>query len=161
VTPVLLDTGFIVALLDRSERHHQRCKAALRSLRGALLTCEAVIAEACYLLREQASASDAILENVERGAFLIPFRLDESAPGVRALMKRYARVPMDFADACLVSLADTLGTGRILSLAEDAGVRGSGGHRDARAPLTPRPLRPPDTEEGRHEPRLGAGAKAR
>jgi predicted nucleic acid-binding protein len=119
VIPVLLDTGFIVALLDRSERHHERCKAALRSLSGPLLTCEAVITEACYLLRGEAGASDAILENIERGAFLIPFRLDESAPGVRALMKRYARVPMDFADACLVSLADTFGTGRILTLDSD------------------------------------------
>lgn len=83
------------------------------------MTCEAVVVEACYLLREQAGANDTILENVEQGAFLIPFRLDESAPSVRALMKRYARVPMDFADACLVSLADTFGTGRILTLDSD------------------------------------------
>ena len=119
MSPVLLDTGFIVALLDRSERNHERCKAALRSLSGPLMTCEAVIAEACYLLREQAGANDAIVENVERGAFLVPFRLDESAASVRALMKRYARVPMDFADACLVSLADTFDTGRILTLDSD------------------------------------------
>lgn len=119
MTPVLLDTGVIVALLDRSERHHERCKAALGSLSGPLMTCEAVIAEACYLLRGQAGASDAILENLERGAFLLPYRLDESAPSVRALMKRYARVPMDLADACLVSLADSLNTGRILTLDSD------------------------------------------
>jgi uncharacterized protein len=119
VTSVLLDTGFIVALLDRSERHHERCKAALRSLSGPLLTCEAVIGEACYLLRGHAGSNDAILENVDRGTFLIPFRLDESATSVRTLMKRYARVPMDFADACLVSLADTFGTGRILTLDSD------------------------------------------
>jgi predicted nucleic acid-binding protein len=119
VTSVLLDSGVIVALLDRSERHHERCKAALKALSGPLLTCEAVIAEACYLLRGQAGANDAILENVELGNFLIPFRLDESASSVRALIKRYARVPMDFADACLVSLADTFGTGRILTLDSD------------------------------------------
>ena len=42
---VLLDTGCIVALLDRSERHHERSVQALRGLDGALVTCEAVIAE--------------------------------------------------------------------------------------------------------------------
>jgi predicted nucleic acid-binding protein len=119
VTPVLLDTGVIVALLDRSERAHQACKEALSSLSGPLATCEAVIAEACYLLRHQAGAAEAILENVERGMFVIPFRLDESARDIRTLMKRYARVPMDFADACLVALADALGTGRILTLDGD------------------------------------------
>ena len=87
--------------------------------RAPLVTCEAVIAEACHLLRKEAGAPEAILENVERGIFRLPFRLEESASAVRALMKRYARVPMDFADACLVSLAETLGTGRILTLDSD------------------------------------------
>ncbi|HEX3905537.1 MAG TPA: PIN domain-containing protein [Polyangia bacterium] len=117
--PTLVDTGFIVALLDRSEESHQRCKETLRSVSGALATCEAVIAEACYLLRRQPGAAEAILENVERGVFVIPFRLDESSSTVRLLMKRYARVPMDFADACLVSMAETFSTGRILTLDSD------------------------------------------
>ena len=116
---VLLDTGCIVALLDRSERDHVRCVEAVKTVAGRLLTCEAVIAESCYLLRHQRGAADTILENVERGSFLLPFRLEESSPSVRALMKRYARVPMDFADACLVALAESVGTGRILTLDGD------------------------------------------
>ena len=116
---VIIDTGCIVALLDRSERAHARCVDAVRAVAARLVTCEAVIAESCYLLRHQRGAADAILENVERGAFLLPFRLDESTPSVRAHMKRYARVPMDFADACLVALAESLGTGRILTLDGD------------------------------------------
>ena len=119
MSATLVDTGFIVALLDRSEQNHQRCKEVLRSVSGALVTCEGVIAEACHLLRQQAGAAEVILENIERGVFLVPFRLEESSPAVRALMKRYARVPMDFADACLVSLADTFSTGRILTLDSD------------------------------------------
>lgn len=116
---VLVDTGCIVALLDRGEREHARCVEAIKTVTGRLVTCEAVIAESCYLLRHQKGAADTILENVERGAFLIPFRLEESAATVRAQMKRYARVPMDFADACLVVLAELLGTGRILTLDSD------------------------------------------
>ncbi len=83
------------------------------------MTCEAVIAESCYLLRDQPRAQDAILENVERGVFQIPFDLQEASPEIRTLLKRHARVPMDLADACLVSMADRLGTGRILTLDSD------------------------------------------
>lgn len=49
--PVLIDTGCIVALLDRSERHHARCVEVVTHLTCPLVTCEAVIAESCYLLR--------------------------------------------------------------------------------------------------------------
>jgi predicted nucleic acid-binding protein len=121
-SPVLLDTGVIVALLDRSERHHAACVETVADLVAPLVTCEAVIAEACYLLRDVRGASDAVLANVERGIFQVPFQLSISAPAVRALMKRYASVPMDLADACLVHLADVLGCGAILTLDSDFGV---------------------------------------
>lgn len=117
--PVLLDTGCIVALLVRSERHHRRCVDVVAQLDAPLVTCDAVIAEACHLVRRLPGAPDAVLENVERGTFEIPFRLDRAAKAVRGLMRRYASVPMDFADACLVHLADELDTGRILTLDDD------------------------------------------
>lgn len=122
MTPVLLDTGCIVALLDRSERNHARCAAAVEEVAAPLVTCEAVIAEACWLLRDVRGAADAVLENVEAGVFEIPFRIVGASRGVRALMKQYGRVPMDFADACLVQLADELGSGRILTLDSDFAV---------------------------------------
>jgi hypothetical protein len=83
------------------------------------VTCEPVIAEACYLLRRLPGASDAVLENVERGIFQIPRALPGRAPSLRRLLKKYARIPMDLADACLVDLADELGTGDILTLDSD------------------------------------------
>jgi uncharacterized protein len=119
VKPILLDTGAIVALLDRSERNHRSCAEAVDHADGALVTCEAVIAESCYLLRDVRGAADAVLRNVEQGVFQIPFRLLDSAKAVRALLKRYADVPMDLADACLVHLADLVGSGRILTLDGD------------------------------------------
>ena len=119
MTPVLLDTGFIVALLDRSESDHKRCVETVSSLADPLITCEAVIAESAYLLRDCRGAARAILENVERGLFLIPFRLATSATAVSGLMKKYARVPMDFADACLVQMAMDHRTARILTLDQD------------------------------------------
>jgi len=122
VKPVLLDTGVIVALLDRDERSHAACVEVVTALAAPLVTCEAVIAEACYLLRGLRGAPDAVLANVERGVFQVPFRLDAAVGAIRVLMKRYAAVPMDLADACLVHLADTLETGAILTLDSDFGV---------------------------------------
>jgi uncharacterized protein len=122
VKPVLLDTGVIVALLDRSERRHAACVEVMTDLAAPLVTCEAVIAEACYLLRRLRGAPDAVLANVERGVFQVPFRLDATVGAIRVLMKRYASVPMDLADACLVHLADTLEIGAILTLDSDFGV---------------------------------------
>ena len=49
--PVLLDSGFIVALLDRRERRHEECSLLLADLPDSLVTCEAVVSEACYLLK--------------------------------------------------------------------------------------------------------------
>jgi predicted nucleic acid-binding protein len=119
LTAVLLDTGFIVALLDRSERHLKECATAIAEIEAPLLTCEAVVAEACYLLREVKNAADAVLKNVETGTFLVPYRVSGKTAALRRLLKNYADVPMDFADACLVDMADEYQTGRILTLDRD------------------------------------------
>jgi predicted nucleic acid-binding protein len=132
VKPVLLDTGCIVALLDRSEERHGACVSALENVSSPLVTSEAVIAEACYLLRRLPGAVDAVLENVERGIFNLPLRLAERAPSIRRLLKKYARVPMDLADACLVDLADELTTGDILTLDSDFHIYRWGHHRPFR-----------------------------
>ncbi len=117
--PVLLDTGCIVSLLDRSARHHRQCTEVVSSLNAPLVTCEAVIAESCYLLRRLSGAPAAVVENVERGTFLIPYRLAGSAAPVVKFLRKYADVPMDFADACLVHMAESFKTGRILTLDSD------------------------------------------
>ena len=117
--PVLLDTGVIVALLDRSERHHARCVQALESLDQPLATCEAVIAESCYLLRGLPGAPETVLANVEQGIFQIPFQLNRAAAVIRAILRKYRDLPADFADACLIHMADELETGDILTLDSD------------------------------------------
>jgi predicted nucleic acid-binding protein len=91
----------------------------LSALEAPLITCEAVIAECCHLLWQLPGAGAAVLENVERSVFLIPYRLTGNAACVVKLMKRYANVPMDFADACLVDMAGDYQTGRILTLDRD------------------------------------------
>ena len=117
--PVLLDTGVIVALLDRSEAKHASCVATVEGLGHPIVTCEAVIAECCYLLRGLRGAPQAVLENVERGVFQIPFRLAHSAAAVRVTLRKYRDLAPDLADACLIHLADELDTGDILTLDSD------------------------------------------
>ena len=117
--PVLLDTGVIVALLDRSEKNHGRCVDAINNLTQPLATCEAVIAESCYLLRGLPGAQEAILENIEKGVFQIPFSIHRSAAFVRRFIRKYRDQGIDFADACLIRLAEELDTGEILTLDSD------------------------------------------
>jgi predicted nucleic acid-binding protein len=122
VKPVLLDTGVIVALLDRSERQHEACAEAVREIDAPLITCEAVIAESCYLLRKLAGASEAVVENVAAGIFQVPFQLSREAAGVKQVLRKYRDRQIDLADACLIHLADEFGAEDILTLDRDFAV---------------------------------------
>ncbi len=117
--PVLLDTGVIAALLDRSEKFHQGCSEAVRSLEAPLVTCEAVIAESCYLLRNLPGAPEAVIENVVAGIFQVPFQLSRDAVGVEQVLRKYRDRKIDLADACLIRLADEFETADILTLDKD------------------------------------------
>lgn len=116
---ILLDTGVIVALLDRTERRHAECAEAIEVAAAPFVTCEAVIAESCYLLRRFAGAADAIMENVRTGVFQIPIQLTQAAAPIQRLFRKYRDREMDLADACLVHLAGELETGEILTLDRD------------------------------------------
>lgn len=116
--PVLVDAGFIVARLDRTDAQHQRCLRVAEDV-GTLVTCEAVIAESSHLLRHLPGATERIMQNVRQGIFQIPYTLASRTSEVEALLKKYADVPMDLADACLVDLATQVGSGRILTLDGD------------------------------------------
>ena len=120
--PVLLDTGVIVALLDRSERTHEVCAEAVLASAGPLVTCEAVIAESCYLLRGVLGAPEAVIENVSAGIFQIPFQLSRDSAGVKSILRKYRDRKIDLADACLIRLAEISGSADILTLDRDFAV---------------------------------------
>jgi len=122
VKPALLDTGVIVALLDRSEKFHQACADAVHQILAPLITCEAVIAESCYLLRSFPGAQEAVLENVAAGTFQIPFQLSRDAPSVKQVLRKYRDRKIDLADACLIRLADEFETPDILTLDKDFAI---------------------------------------
>jgi len=119
VTPVLVDSSFLIALYDQSDFDHPRCLRAYESLDRPLVTCEAVITESVYMLRYVGGAAEALLASIECGAMEIGFRLSEAAGSIHSIMKKYSDTPADFADACLVQMADALETGDILTLDSD------------------------------------------
>ncbi len=118
-SPVLVDTSFLVTVYDKRERYHLACMAALDRVRQPLVTCEAVITEAVYHLRQISGAPQAILASVQEGYLEISFRLAGAASQVLASYVKYADTPCDFADACLIAMANELDTGDILTLDSD------------------------------------------
>ena len=119
MNPVLLDSSVIVALLDRRDAGHDRCKQALELMNRPLATCEAVVTESCHLLQHIPGAPEQVLLNLERAMYLISFSLSASVNAIGSLMKKYVDTPIDFADACLIQMADELDTGDILTLDSD------------------------------------------
>jgi hypothetical protein len=117
--PVLADSSFLVALFNDREQGHIRCKAAYNAFAGPLFTAESCITEALHLLNHAEAAVKAILTNVQRGALVVPFRLGDCASEIAYLMSKYSDTPCDFADACLIAMADQLDTGDILTLDSD------------------------------------------
>ncbi|MFV1981702.1 MAG: type II toxin-antitoxin system VapC family toxin [Rhodothermia bacterium] len=112
-TGVILDTGPLVALLDRDERHHEWAKTQLDAIRPPIVTCEAVLTETCHLLRSHPVAVNHIARFLESGVLSVPFSIGADHESVFALMKKYRDVPMSFADACLVRMVET-GMGRLV-----------------------------------------------
>jgi predicted nucleic acid-binding protein len=102
----LINTGAILALLDRDDRWHERCRAAFTSLRFPLATSAAVLAELFHLVGDQPREVDAAWGFLRSGAVSVLPIDDSDLPALESLMRRYADHPMDFADATLVHLAD-------------------------------------------------------
>jgi predicted nucleic acid-binding protein len=113
---LILDTGPLVALIDRSETRHYDCVEVLENWTGTILSTEAVLTEALHLLGPNRRTQRACLEFFLRGAVLLAPTSLETLARVAVLMEKYADLPMDYADATLVALAEDLGTEQIFTL---------------------------------------------
>ncbi len=102
----LIDTGPLVAFLNRRDRYHGWAVDTLATLHPPLLTCEAVLSEAAYLVRRLPAGGETVVEMLIRGVVRTAFRLEDEAAAVKTLMARYHDVPMDLADACLVRMTE-------------------------------------------------------
>lgn len=116
---VLLDTGPLVALLDRRDLHHAWAEGQFAQILPPLFTCEAVLADACYLASRMGRLMDEPLKLLKRGVLRLAFDLSENVEQVSSLMERYANVPLSLADACLVRMAELFPESGILTLDGD------------------------------------------
>ena len=116
---IILDTGPLVALLNRRDTYHHWAVEQWSSARPPLLTCEDVIAEACFLVRTFPGDQAAVLDLVEQGVVEMPFLLADQAHHVARLLKKYRNVPMSLADGCLVHMAEQHANSVILTLDSD------------------------------------------
>ena len=116
---VILDTGPLVALLNRRDRHHGWAKDQWAEIAPPLFTCESVLAEACYLVRPFARGQTAVVEMVRRSVLDLSFRLSEESAVVSRLLKKYQDVPMSLADSCLVRMAEQLPESVVFTLDGD------------------------------------------
>jgi predicted nucleic acid-binding protein len=114
----ILDTGPLVAAFRRPEDRDPFTPWAanlLRSLRYPLFTCDAVLTEAAHFLRSAAS----LLEAINRGLLVSRFDTQTAAPRLADLVKKYADHPMDFADACVVCMAEQNKDCKVITIDKD------------------------------------------
>src|SRR3977135_3001303 len=99
---VLVDAGFLVALLSRRDANHRWAAAQAPLLPPPWMTCEAVLSETALWLGGLGTGSLASL--LRRGALVCGYRFADDMDAVLKLLDKYADVPMSFADACLVRM---------------------------------------------------------
>jgi uncharacterized protein len=116
VRQVLIDTGPLVALLDEGDRDHRRCVEAAKRLIGTPLTTWPVVTEAMYLLSDAPAAQDALLAEIEGGGVHLAVLEGEDVAAMRRLMQKFRGLPMDFADATLVRVAERENIHQIFTL---------------------------------------------
>lgn len=103
---VVIDSGPLVALLCRGDRHHAWARVEFGSLRPPVFTCDAVLSEVQFLVRARGGESLAVLELVRRGMLVVDFALGKEVDRLMALQRAYADLPMSLADACLVRMSE-------------------------------------------------------
>lgn len=113
---VLVDTGPIVAILNRRDQYHRICVEALRDMPGPLFTCWPVITEAAWLLRRSSAAVQQLLRSMDTGFLeLLPLTSDDTTP-IASILKKYDDVGLQLADAALVHLATRDGMETVFTL---------------------------------------------
>jgi len=114
---VLVDAGFLAALLSRRDSHHRWAVTQAPGYAPPWRTCEAVLSEAFHLLGARGAPGLSAL--LRRRALIVVFDLDNDVESVLKLLQKYADVPMSLADACLVRMTETLPDPIILTTDSD------------------------------------------
>jgi len=118
VNELLVDAGSLIAIFDRSDKHHRHCAEIAETLNEPFVTTFAVLAEAFYILGGRLGwiAQEALWLLINRADIIVIHPSREDLVRMSELMDKYRDLPMDFADASLVALAERLGTDRVFTV---------------------------------------------
>jgi predicted nucleic acid-binding protein len=114
---VLVDAGFVVALLSRRDAHHRWARGRAEAFPPPWKTCESALSEAFHLLGR--SGAPALRALLRRQAMVVAFELGDDTESVLKLMQKYENVPASLADATLVRMTETLSDPVILTTDAD------------------------------------------
>lgn len=115
----VVDTGPLVALLDRKDSCHEMVRGGWVPLTGRFLTTGAVITEALHFLQPIPGGAEALAALLRKGLIAVDDAFAQSRiDAAIVLMSKYGDIPMDFADATLVLLAEKLATPNMITLDE-------------------------------------------
>lgn len=116
---ILIDSGPLIALFDADDNHHKKAVGFIKENKLPLVTTLASITETLHLLDFNRNAQIDFLAWISKGALEI-HNIDITAFNrLRDLTIKYKDLPMDFADACLVSLAEELNITKIATIDRD------------------------------------------
>jgi len=102
---IIMDAGPLVAWFCPRDEHHFWAGQAFTQVKPGALVCEAILTEVCHLVAKEGVRPGKVLEFVESGGLNV-ISLGGELPAIRSLTDRYVEAPMDFADACVVRLAE-------------------------------------------------------
>jgi predicted nucleic acid-binding protein len=105
MSQTIMDSGPLVGWFCKRDSHHEWAMRVIGDLPVGALVCEAVLAEVCHLVAKDGVPAAAVLKLVEQNDLVLLSLVGEVSP-IRALMERYKDAPMDFADACVVRMAE-------------------------------------------------------
>ncbi len=116
---ILIDSGPLIALFDSSDKYHQEAVDFIKTNKCPLATTLASITETLHLLDFNRNAQIDFLEWVHRGAVEIHNIENSDFKRLIDVTEKYRDLPMDFADSCLVYLAEKLNLNTIETIDRD------------------------------------------
>jgi len=120
---VLLDAGPLVALLSKDDANHDRARQLFASCLPPFRCCEAVVAEACFLMRKlHADGPAEVVALGRKGVYSIAISLEEHWESVQRLLTKYSDLRISLADACLIRCAEVHQEARIFTFDSDFSV---------------------------------------
>jgi len=113
---IIIDTGPLIALFDSKDPDHADCHKVLKGIKEPLYTTEAVLTEVLYAFEPDGRGAEGVKEFFLADYVTLYPLSKEDIERCFELMNRYSDLPMDFADATLITLAENIGTKKVFTL---------------------------------------------